>query len=168
VDKQIRQRHIGTPRARIPHTEASMLKKERVREPLSALPTPEYLIQRTEAGWKLAALEWERDAEAEDAAPPTYVEEIPYGLQVSDDCVGLVESPSETQAIILALDMIVEDHRLSRVADELNRRGYLTRAGEPWTPTVLFNLLPRMIEVGPRVFASEEWVTRRQRLPKVV
>ena len=145
-----------------------MPKKERVREPLSALPTPEYLIQRTEAGWKLAALEWERNAKAEGAAPPTYVEEIPYGLQVSDDCAGLVESPSESQAIILALDMIVEDHRLSRVADELNRRGYLTRDGKPWTPTALFNLLPRMIEVGPRVFASEEWMTRRQRLPKVV
>ena len=92
----------------------------------------------------------------------------PKGLQVSDDCAGLVESPSETQAIILALDMIVEDHRLSRVADELNRRGYLTRDGKPWTPTTLFHLLPRMIEVGPRVFASEEWMTRRQRLPKVV
>ena len=145
-----------------------MPQKERIREPLSALPTPEYLIQRTEAGWKLAALEWERDAQAEDTAPPPYVAEIPYGLQVSGDGAGLVESPSETQAIILALDMIVEDHRLSRVADELNQRGYRTRAGEPWTPTALFNLLPRMIEVGPRVFASEEWVTRRQRLRKVV
>jgi hypothetical protein len=145
-----------------------MPKKERVREPLSALPTPEYLIQRTEAGWKLAALEWERNAKAEGAAPPTYVEEIPYGLQVSDDCAGLVESPSESQAIILALDMIVEDHRLSRVADELNQRGYLTRDKKPWTPSALFKLLPRMIEVGPRVFASEEWMTRRQRLPKAV
>ncbi|MGA2271704.1 MAG: recombinase family protein [Bryobacteraceae bacterium] len=145
-----------------------MPKKERVREPLSALPTLEYLIQRMEAGWKLVTLEWERDAKAEGAEPPTYVEEIPYGLQVSADCAGLVESPSETQVIILALDMIVEDHRLSRVADELNRRGYLTRAGMPWTPTTLFNLLPRMIQVGPRVFASEEWMTRRQRLPKVV
>jgi len=145
-----------------------MPKKERVREPLSALPTPEYLIQRTEAGWKLAALEWERDAKAEVAEPPTYVEEIPYGLQVSDDCAGLVESPSESQAIILALDMIVEDHRVSRVAEELNHRGYLTRDKKPWTPSALFKLLPRMIEVGPRVFASEEWMTRRQRLPKVV
>jgi hypothetical protein len=145
-----------------------MPKKECVRELLSALPTPEYLAQRTEAGWKLVALQWEREAEAEGVEPPTYVEEIPYGLQVSEDCAGLVESPSETQAIILALDMIVEDHRLSRVADELNRRGYLTRAGEPWTPSALFNLLPRMIQVGPRVFASEEWMTRRQRLPKAV
>ena len=145
-----------------------MPRKERVREPLTALPTLEYLIQRMEAGWRLTALEWERDAVAEGAEPPIYVEKIPYGLQVADDCAGLVESPSETQVIILALDMIVEDHRLSRVADELNRRGYLTREGKPWTPTVLFHLLPRMIEMGPRVFASQEWMTRRQRLPKVV
>jgi TusA-related sulfurtransferase len=106
-----------------------------------------------------------RAAEAEGAEPPTYVEEIPYGLQVSDDCAGLVESPSETQAIMLALDMIVEDCPLSRVADALNRRGHLTRSGKPWTPSAVFNLLPRMIEVGPRVFASEEWMTRRRRLP---
>jgi hypothetical protein len=32
----------------------------------------------------------------------------------------------------------------------------------------LFNLLPRMIEVGPRLFVSEEWAERRRRLPRVV
>jgi hypothetical protein len=62
----------------------------------------------------------------------------------------------------------VEDSALSTVAHELNRRGYYTREGSPWSPTALFNLLPRMIEVGPRLFASEEWMTRRQRLPKGV
>jgi hypothetical protein len=160
--------HNGTLRARTPPAEVSLSRKERLREALVALPNLEYLIQRMEAGWKLIALEWERDAEAGDAELPAYVEEIPYGLQVSDDCAGLVECPSETQTIILALDMIVEDHQLSRVADEMNRRGYHTRAGKTWTPIALFNLRPRMIGVGPRVFASEEWMTRRQRLPKVV
>jgi hypothetical protein len=29
-------------------------------------------------------------------------------------------------------------------------------------------LLPRMIQVGPKVFSSEEWNTRKQRLPKAV
>jgi hypothetical protein len=33
---------------------------------------------------------------------------------------------------------------------------------------MLFVLLPRMIQVGPRVFTSDEWSTRRQRLPRVV
>jgi hypothetical protein len=114
-------------------------------------------------------LEWERDAA--EAAPPKplgWVEEIPYGLQVSDDCTQLVGNPAEVEIIVLALDMIVEDCPLSRVADELNRRGYRGRHAEPWTPTAIFNLLPRMIAVGPRVFNSEEWMTRRERLPKVV
>jgi len=96
------------------------------------------------------------------------VEEIPYGLRVSDDCTGLVESQPEREIILTALDMIVEDCALSRVADELNRRGHTTREGTPWTPSALFTLLPRMIQVGPRVFRSEEWVTRKNRLPRAV
>jgi len=54
------------------------------------------------------------------------------------------------------------------VADELNRRGLRQRDGQTWTPGALFNLLPRMIEVGPRLFVSEEWTQRRQRLPRGV
>ena len=80
----------------------------------------------------------------------------------------MVESPSERQIILIALDMIVEDRPLSHVADELNQRGYRTREAQPWTPAVLFALLQRMIQVGPKVFSSEEWNTRKQRLPRVV
>ena len=69
------------------------------------------------------------------------VEEIPYGLRVSDDGMGLVASETERQIVIVALDMIVEDRPLSQVADELNRRGHTTREGNPWTPSALFTLL---------------------------
>jgi Recombinase len=144
-----------------------MAQKERIRETLSSLPTLEHLVERVEAGWKLVAVEWEREASAE-ADTREKVEEIPYGLRVSDDCTGLVESQAERQIIITALDMIVEDCPLSQVADELNRRGHTTREGNPWTPSALFTLLPRMIQVGPKVFNSEEWVTRKKRLPRVV
>ena len=99
---------------------------------------------------------------------PLVVEEIPFGLRVADDCSGLVENQAERETIVIALDMIVEDRPLSQVADELNRRGYRTRADQPWTPSALFTLLPRMIQIGPRVFNSQEWTTRRQRLPRVV
>ena len=105
-----------------------MAKKERIREPLSGLPTLEHLAERVGAGWKLVALEWEREAASAPGA----------------------------------------DRPLSQVADELNRRGYRTRADQPWTPSALFTLLPRMIQIGPRVFNSQEWTTRRQRLPRVV
>ena len=146
-----------------------MPKKERIRETVSGLPTLDHLVERTEAGWKLAALEWERESAAVPlSANQQVVEEIPYGLRVSDDCSGLVESEFERQIIITALDMIVEDRPLSQVAEELNRRGHTTRDGKPWTPSALFTLLPRMIQVGPRVFTSDEWVTRKQRLPRVV
>jgi hypothetical protein len=150
-----------------------MSQNERIREPLQGSPTLEYLNQRMAAGWKLVALEWEKEG-AIEATPelpdraPQNAEEIPSGLQVSPDRQRLVENPAERQIIILALDMIVEDCPLSLVAEELNRRGHRTRAGKPWTPAALFNLLPRMIEVGPRLFVSEEWTLRRQRLPRVV
>ena len=144
-----------------------MAQKERIRETLGGLHTLEHLLERVEAGWKLVAIEWEREAAGAPAATDERnVEEIPYGLRVSDDCSGLVESPSERQIIVTALDMIVDDRPLSQVADELNRRGHTTREGKPWTPSALFALLPRMIQVGPRVFSSEEWSRRRQRLPQ--
>ena len=146
-----------------------MAQKERIREALSGLPTLEHLVERVEAGWKLVAIEWEREAAGAPLATHEFdVEEIPYGLRVSDDGAGLVASEAERQIVITALDMIVEDCPLSQVADELNRRGHTTRDGNPWTPSALFTLLPRMIQVGPRVFSSEEWNTRRQRLPRVV
>jgi len=105
---------------------------------------------------------------AKDLIPENWVEDIPFGLQVSDDATKLVGNRAEVEIIILALDMIVEDCPLSRVADELNLRGYRMRTGGEWTPSALFRLLPRMIDVGPRVFNSQEWLTRRQKLPKVV
>jgi hypothetical protein len=145
-----------------------MGKTVRLREPLSGSPTLDYLNRRVAAGWKLVALEWERQAEGPTADAPPAAEEIPYGVQVSSDGLRLVENPVEREIIILALDRIVEDCPLSQVADELNRRGHRTRDGRQWTPTALFNLLPRMIEVGPRLFVSEEWADRRRRLPRVV
>jgi Recombinase len=146
-----------------------MAQKERIRETLSGLPTLEHLVERVETGWKPVAIEWEREAAgASEPRERQAVEEIPYGLRVADDCTGLVESQTERQIIITALDMIVEDCPLSQVAAELNRHGHTTRNGDPWTPSALFTLLPRMIQVGPKVFRSEEWETRKKRLPRVV
>jgi hypothetical protein len=140
--------------------------KERIREPITGLVRPDYLTERISAGWRLVGLEWERDRTEPAPSTEEWIEEIPYGLRVSDDGTQLVGNPFETEIIIYALDMIVEDCPLSRVADRLNQRGYRTREGGEWTPTALFELLPRMIQVGPRLFASEEWMRRRARIPK--
>jgi hypothetical protein len=150
-----------------------MPRKERTHETVNGLPSLEFLTQRVQSGWKLVGLEWERDAPAGDTSAPQpaaakgWSEEIPYGLRVSDDCSRLEEAPAELEIITIALDMIVEDCPLSRVADELNARGYSMRDGNPWGPNALFKLLPRMIQVGPQLFTSEKWTQRRQRLPKV-
>ena len=151
-----------------------MAKKERTHETVNGLPSLELLTQRVQAGWRLVGLEWERDAPSGAAEPSgqaapasSWTEEIPYGLRVSDDCSRLEEAPAELEIITIALDMIVEDCPLSRVAEELNLRGYRQRDGNPWGPGMLFKLLPRMIQVGPQLFSSERWATRRQRLPKV-
>jgi hypothetical protein len=124
------------------------------------------------SGWRRDGSSWRLNGSgagtSQAAGGEAWTEEIPYGLQISSDCLRLVENPGETQVIVAALDMIVDDCPLSRVTDELNRRGYSTRDGKPWTKTALFNLMPRMIQVGPRVFSSERWITRRQHLPGAV
>jgi hypothetical protein len=119
-----------------------MPKKERIRESIAGLPTLEHLLERKEGGWKLIALEWEREAaDAPLAATQNVVEEIPFGLKVADDCSGLVENPFEKQMIITALDMIVEDCPLSQIADELNRQGIPTRAQGVWKHQYVAGLL---------------------------
>lgn len=143
-----------------------MPNKERVREALAEAPAPEYFNERAAAGWRLVGLEWERDLPDGTVPPPgEWFEEVPYGLRVSEDCARLVENPDETETIVLALNMIVEDCPLSAVADELNRRGRRRRAGNPWTAAALFDLLPRMIDVSPRLFGTRKWTSRRERLP---
>ena len=64
-----------------------MAQKEHIRETLSGLPTLEHLVERVEAGWKLVAIEWERQASAApiEIREKHVLEEIPYGLRVSDD-----------------------------------------------------------------------------------
>jgi len=54
--------------------------------------------------------------------------------------------------------------RQASIAEELNRRDFRTRAGSMWTPTGVFALLPRLIEIGPRMFRSDEWIARREKI----
>ena len=138
-----------------------MAKQQRIREVWAGPLTEEYIQERARSGWRIAAIEWVREEPSEQAE--TY-EEIPYGLRVADDCAHLEDEPGEKQAMMVMLEMIIQDMRLPEVAAELNRRGFRTRRGGEWTPVMVFNLLPRLIEVGPRLFNSDEWVARRPRL----
>jgi hypothetical protein len=143
-----------------------MAKPERIREVLSKPLEPEYIKQRTEEGWKLVAVEWEREVEAGEKERPGIIEDVPYGLRVGDDCAHLVENPDETQILIRMLDCIVQDYPFSKVADELNRGGLRTRNGSKWQAVSVYNMLPRLIQVGPRIFSSEEWQARRKHAAK--
>ena len=138
-----------------------MAKLERIREVLSKPLEPEYVMLRAEAGWKLVAVEWERELEEPEEAPRQVGEEVPYGLRVGDDCLHLVENPAETKVLIQMIDGIVQDLPFSKIADELNRNSLRTRSGSKWEPVSVYNMLPRLIQVGPRIFSSEEWQARK-------
>jgi hypothetical protein len=143
-----------------------MAKLERVREVLSKPLEPEYVKQRAEAGWKLVAVEWEHEVGAGEKEPRRVIEDVPYGLRVGDDSAHLVENPAETQVLIQMLDGIVQDYPFSKVAEELNRNGLRTRSGCKWEAVSVYNMLPRLIQVGPRIFSSEEWYARKKHAPK--
>lgn len=143
-----------------------MSKLQRVREVPSDPLTPDYVSQKAKEGWRLTAVEWERDVEeAEQPGPLT--EDVPYGLRVSADCSHLEENLGEKQALVLMMDLIVQDAPLSLVAEELNRKGFRTRAGANWTPGSVFDMLPRLIQVGPRIFSSGEWTARTRHLFRI-
>jgi hypothetical protein len=141
-----------------------MSKLQRVREVPSGPLSPDYVSQKAKEGWKLTAVEWEREVDEPPGQPGALNEEVPYGLKVSADCSHLEENPAEKQALVLMMDLIVQDAPLSLVAEELNRKGFRTRAGANWTPGSVFDMLPRLIQVGPRIFSSTEWTARTRHL----
>ena len=139
-----------------------MAKLQRAREVMSGPLAQDYLSRKAKEGWKLTAIEWEREIEETEAG--SLREEVPYGMRVSPDCSSLEENGTEKQALILMMDLIVQDCPLSLVAEELNRRGLRTRGGASWTPGSVFDMLPRLIQVGPRLFSSTEWTARTRHL----
>ena len=141
-----------------------MPNQEHMRELVVGALDPERLRQRAEAGWRLVAIEWERNAPEASGGGNGFVEEVPYGMQVAGDCLHLVENPTERGALVLMMDLIVQDHPLSYVARELNLKGYRTREGAAWNQVAVFNMLPRLVDVGPKIFSSEEWEGRRKHL----
>ena len=143
-----------------------MAKVERVREVLKSPPTAEFWREKTEKGWRPVAVEWERDAPQADPSG-RLKEEVPYGLEVAADRMYLVENPTEIEIVRLLLAQIVNDQPLSAAAEELNRRGHRQRDGAHWTQVALFNMLPRVVELAPRIYSSEEWSEKRARLKLV-
>jgi hypothetical protein len=157
-----------------------MSNSERVRESCNGSLDPRYVRERQDAGWRLVAVEWEREAPTQRAAQPNagsprpagspvteVALDVPVGSRVVPEGSRLEEDPEEMQFLFAVMELIIQDISITKVAEELNRRGFHTRAGNPWGPVAIFNLLPRLVELTPRIFRSEEWVERRKHLTPV-
>lgn len=141
-----------------------MRRTERIRQPASGQLTWDEIQRFQNEGWKLTALEWEReasDSEQAASAGPDH-ENPPFGLRVAQDSPTLVEDRSENEALLTMMELIIQDGPYSSIADELNRRGYRTRQGMKWSPVSVFEMLPRLIDAGPRILSSENWRRRKQ------
>ena len=102
-----------------------MKKIEWIREALSVWPSPEYLKQRESAGWRMVAVEWEREVQVEVAPTSKELasgEEIPYGTRIANDCLHLEENPTEMQVLNHLAEMVVQDHSYNHMAQSLNDR----------------------------------------------
>jgi len=150
-----------------------MKKTEWIRETLPGWPSPDYLRQKEAAGWRLVALEWEREV---DVAPQTDVahpeagqpaEEIPYGSRIASDCHHLEEDPEEMQVLKFLAEMIVQDASFTAMAAALNERDFRARGGRPWTAAGVFKLSPRLIDVAPRILSGQEWESRKKQISRV-
>jgi Recombinase len=146
-----------------------MKRVEMIREALAGWPSPEYLKQKDDAGWRLVAMEWEREVEVESdlSRLKASTEEIPFGMRVAADCLHLEENPSEMEILRSLAELVVQDLSFPRIAEALNQRGMRTREGSPWSAVAVFRLSPRLIEVAPRILAGEEWETRRKQMPRI-
>ena len=140
-----------------------MAQFERIRDVMSGPFSQEVIQQRTAAGWQLVSIEWRR--ELPDSEAPTegaFQDDIPYGLRISDDGQRLEVDPTENKTLMLMMELLVQDFPYSSIVSDLNEKGLRMRNGRPWTRVAVFNMTPRLIEVGPRLFATEEWVKVRQ------
>ena len=137
-----------------------MAKVERMRDPVPGELSADLFQRRTGAGWRMAAVEWQRELPGSDGEE-AQLEPVPYGLRISKDCQYLEVDPHESEILMVVMDKIVQEEKLPSIARELNDRGYRTRRGAVWTESAVFELMPRLIDSGPRMFNSKLWIARQ-------
>jgi hypothetical protein len=145
--------------------------REKVRDVVDEPVTLEYFQKRWAEGWRVSAVEWQREATGQAAAPESQSDaatkksgesaEIPYGLRISADCLRLEANPDEMMVMMVILQEIVKETPFSFIAVALNRQRLRTRAGREWTSADVFELMPRLIDAGPHLLKSSEWPARR-------
>jgi hypothetical protein len=138
---------------------------ERIRDIVTGPMGAAVLQQRTAAGWQLVSMEWRRELPGDESpSEGAFHEEIPYGLRISEDCQRLEYDPRERMILSQMMDLVVQDFPFSSIASDLNEKGFRTRDGKLWNQISVFQMLPRLIEVGPGLFSTDEWTTRREKL----
>jgi hypothetical protein len=139
---------------------------QRSRDLVAGQLTLDYFMQKAAEGWRLAAVEWVREVPDSVSASKTVQvsvlpEDIPYGLRIADDGMNLERNPLEMTVLLLILEEIVKEKRITEIAADLNVHGLKTRSGSAWSAPAVFELMPRLIEVGPSLLKSSEWLERR-------
>lgn len=138
---------------------------QRSRDLVTGQLTLDYFVRKAAEGWTLSAVEWVREVEDRVQVEPLQIsaigEEIPYGSRLSADGLHLEANPLERTVLLLILNKIVHEKRITQIAAELNSDGFRTRHEAPWTPSAVFDLLPRLIEAGPTLLKSSEWKQMR-------
>jgi len=139
---------------------------QRSRDLIAGELTLDYFMHKAAQGWKLAAVEWVRDlpdalADSHPVEVSVRPEQIPYGLRIAEDGMNLERNPLEAMVMLLILEEIVKEKRITEIAAGLNVHGLKTRSGSAWTASAVFELLPRLIEMGPTLLKSPEWLQRR-------
>lgn len=140
---------------------------QRQRDLISGEVTLDYFVRKMAEGWSVAAIEWVREAHDQPgSSEPLQVvvhgEELPYGSQIAPDGFHLEQNPLEKAVLLMILDRIVREKRITEIAVDLNAAGLRTRRGAEWTAAEVFELLPRLVEAGPKLLNSPEWRDRRR------
>ncbi len=137
----------------------------RVREVVWEPPSPHYLMEKVRKGWTLVALEWEREMDEQEARAMGLSCDVPYGLRIASNSFTLEEDPAEREALTQMLGLMIQDDlRFSMIAQTMNEKGFRTRDGKAWTPSAVFEMLPRLVEVAPTILRSDEWEALKARL----
>ena len=140
---------------------------ERIKDVVSGPFSPDVIRQRTTAGWQMVSIEWRRELPDGEAPPEGgFDEDIPYGLRISDDCQRLESDPLEHKVLMEIMELLAQDFSYSVIVSSLNEKGLRQRDGRPWSRIAVFKMIPRLIEVGPQFFSSQEWEQRRQRFAR--
>lgn len=59
--------------------------------------------------------------------------DLPFGFRLAEDGRSLEQHPEEQEVVACVRELVAEGQSMRKVAEELNRRGILTKKGKAWT-----------------------------------